>query len=182
MRLSARGKTARHFKRRSPILRSPGKIDFRRAPGCFPVSPTSIKRGTPKPGRTVSFLLPTTRCTNTSARETYMSRWTLRACRAFVAPPLAAVAKARAEIAARGLVVTVVQDYYAVAAAQQKLLSAQKTADEGDRFFKLTQDLEHGGEVAHSDVIKAELQAQDRRRPCKKPNWHCSMHGSICPC
>jgi outer membrane protein TolC len=80
------------------------------------------------------------------------------------ASALAAVAKARAEIAARGLVVTVVQDYYAVTAAQQKLLSAQKTADEGDRFFKLTQDLEHGGEVAHSDVIKAELQAQDRRR------------------
>src|SRR2546429_367063 len=78
MRLSARGKTARHFKRRSPILRSPGKIDFRRAPRCFPVSPTSIKRGTPKPGRTVSFLLPTTRCTNTSARETYMSRWALQ--------------------------------------------------------------------------------------------------------
>ena len=80
------------------------------------------------------------------------------------ASALAAAAKARAEIASRGLVVTVVQDYYAVAAAQQKLLSAQKTADEGDRFFKLTQDLEHGGEVAHSDVIKAELQAQERRR------------------
>src|SRR5215469_6328294 len=77
---------------------------------------------------------------------------------------LAAAARARAEVASRGLVVTVVQDYYAVAAAQQKLLSAQKTADEGERFFKLTQDLEHGGEVAHSDVIKAELQAQDRRR------------------
>ena len=77
---------------------------------------------------------------------------------------LAAAAKARAEIASRGLVVTVVEDYYSVAAAQQKLLSAQKAADEGDRFLKLTQDLEHGGEVAHSDVIKAELQAQDRRR------------------
>jgi len=76
----------------------------------------------------------------------------------------AAVARARAEIASRGLIVTVVQNYYAVAAAQQKLQSAQKTADEGDRFFKLTQDLEHGGEVAHSDVIKAELQMQERRR------------------
>jgi outer membrane protein TolC len=76
---------------------------------------------------------------------------------------LAAAAKARAEIASRGLVVTVVQDYYAVAAAQQKVLSAQKAADEGDRFFKLTQDLEHGGEVAH----------------CKKRNWDCSMLGSI---
>ena len=77
---------------------------------------------------------------------------------------LAAAAKARAEIASRGLVVTVVQDYFAVSAAQQKLLSAQKTADEGDRFFKLTQELEHGGEVAHSDVIKAELQTEERRR------------------
>jgi len=76
----------------------------------------------------------------------------------------AAVARARAEVASRGLIVTVVQNYYAVAAAQQKLQSAQKTADEGDRFFKLTQDLEHGGEVAHSDVIKAELQTQDRHR------------------
>jgi outer membrane protein TolC len=76
----------------------------------------------------------------------------------------AAVAHARAEIASRGLVVTVVQSYYAVAAAQQKLQSAQKTAGEGDRFLKLTQDLERGGEVAHSDVIKAELQMQERRR------------------
>ena len=80
------------------------------------------------------------------------------------AAALAAAAKARAEIASRGLVVTVVQSYYSVAAAHQKVLSAQKAADGGDRFLKLTQDLENGGEVAHSDVIKAELQAQDRRR------------------
>jgi outer membrane protein TolC len=76
----------------------------------------------------------------------------------------AAMARAQAEIASRGLVVTVVQGYYAVAAAQQKLETTQKTADEGDRFLKLTQELERGGEVAHSDVIKAELQTQDRRR------------------
>jgi outer membrane protein TolC len=76
----------------------------------------------------------------------------------------AAAARARAEVASRGLVVTVVRSYYAVAAAQQKLLSAQRALDEGDHFFKLTQDLEQGGEVAHSDVIKAELQMQERRR------------------
>jgi outer membrane protein TolC len=76
----------------------------------------------------------------------------------------AAVAKARAEIASRGLVVTVVQSYYGVAAAARKLDVAQKAADEGDRFLKLTNDLEKGGEVAHSDVIKAELQMNDRRR------------------
>jgi outer membrane protein TolC len=75
-----------------------------------------------------------------------------------------AVAKARAEIASRGLVVTVVRSYYAVAAAQQKLEAAKKNGDEGNRFLKLTQELEKGGEVAHSDVIKAELQMQDRHR------------------
>jgi outer membrane protein len=76
----------------------------------------------------------------------------------------AAVARAQAEIASRGLVVTVVQGFYNVAAAQHKLETAKRGADEGDRFMKITQDLEHGGEVAHSDVIKAELQMQDRRR------------------
>jgi outer membrane protein TolC len=74
------------------------------------------------------------------------------------------LAKARAEIASRGLVVTVVQSYYAVAASQLKLEAARRNSDEGDRFLKLTQDLEKGGEVAHSDVIKAELQMQERRR------------------
>ncbi len=76
----------------------------------------------------------------------------------------AAVAKARAEIASRGLVVTVVQDYFHVAAAQSKLEIAQRGASQGEEFFKLTQALEKGGEVAHSDVIRAELQMQDRRR------------------
>src|SRR5215468_2754964 len=76
----------------------------------------------------------------------------------------AAVARARAEIASRGLVVTLVHSYFAAIAAQNKLEAAQRTADEGDRFLQLTQQLEHGGEVAHSDSIKAELQAQDRRR------------------
>lgn len=77
---------------------------------------------------------------------------------------LAAAAKARAEVASRGLVVTVVQNYFAVGAAEQKLSTAKRTADEGERFLQITRDLEKGGEVAHSDVIKAELQAQDRRR------------------
>jgi len=77
---------------------------------------------------------------------------------------LAAQAKAEAEIAARGLVVTVMQDYFNVAAAEQKLATAKRAADEGDRFLQLTKDLETGGEVAHSDVIKAELQKQDRQR------------------
>lgn len=76
----------------------------------------------------------------------------------------AAAARARAEVASRGLVVTVVQSFYAAAAAERKLEAAQRAADQGEGFLKLTQDLEHGGEVAHSDVIKGELQVNDRRR------------------
>lgn len=77
---------------------------------------------------------------------------------------LAAAAKAKAEVASRGLVVTVVMNYFAAAAAEKKLDSAARTADAGEKFLQLTQALEKGGEVAHSDVIKADLQAQDRRR------------------
>jgi outer membrane protein len=80
------------------------------------------------------------------------------------AAALASAAKARAEVAARGLVVTVVLNYFAAAAAEKKLESASRTADAGEKFLHLTLALEKGGEVAHSDVIKADLQAQERRR------------------
>jgi outer membrane protein TolC len=76
----------------------------------------------------------------------------------------AAIARARAEIASRGLVVTVVQDYFRVSAAQSKVEIAKKGLSQGEEFFKLTGQLEKGGEVAHSDVIRAELQMRDRRR------------------
>jgi len=76
----------------------------------------------------------------------------------------ASVARAQMEIAARGLVVTVAQNYYKVGAQERKLETARRGAEEGERFFKLTQELEGGGEVAHADVIKAELQMQERRR------------------
>jgi outer membrane protein TolC len=76
----------------------------------------------------------------------------------------AAVAKAQAEIASRGLVVTVVQNFYAISAMQLKRETAKRLAEEGNHFLKITEELEKGGEVAHSDVIKAELQARDRQR------------------
>ncbi|MBZ5536562.1 MAG: TolC family protein [Acidobacteriia bacterium] len=75
-----------------------------------------------------------------------------------------AVAKAKSEIAARGLTVTVVQSYYAVIVAQRRFATVQQAAEEARRFLKITQDLESGGEVARSDVIKAQLQFNDRQR------------------
>jgi outer membrane protein TolC len=73
-----------------------------------------------------------------------------------------ALARAKAEIATRGLVVTVVQNYYGLVVAQRKYATAQAAATEADRFLNISQKLEQGGEVAHSDVIKAQLQYNDR--------------------
>ncbi|MBV9609760.1 MAG: TolC family protein, partial [Acidobacteria bacterium] len=75
-----------------------------------------------------------------------------------------ALARARAEVATRGLVATVNQRYYGLIASERKYASAQNAAAEAQRFFRITQDLERGGEVAHSDVIKAQLQFNDRQR------------------
>jgi outer membrane protein TolC len=75
-----------------------------------------------------------------------------------------AVARARSEIAARGLVVTVVQTYYGFVVAQRKYSTAQRAATEAQRFFDISQKLEHGGEVAHSDVIKAQIQTTQQQR------------------
>ncbi|HXM60980.1 MAG TPA: TolC family protein [Terriglobales bacterium] len=75
-----------------------------------------------------------------------------------------AVARARSEIAARGLVVTVVQTYYGFVVAQRKYSTEQQATTEAQRFLDISQKLEHGGEVAHSDVIKAQIQTNQQQR------------------
>ena len=75
-----------------------------------------------------------------------------------------ALAKAKAEIATRGLVVTVTQAYYGFVVAQRKYSIAQRAGDEAQHFFDITQKLERGGEVAHADAIKAQLQLQQQQR------------------
>jgi len=75
-----------------------------------------------------------------------------------------ALARAKSEIAARGLVVTVVQAYYGYVVAQRKYATAQKAASEADHFLGISQKLQNGGEVARSDVIKAQIQNQQQQR------------------
>ncbi len=75
-----------------------------------------------------------------------------------------ATAKAKLDVATRGLNFTVVQDYYAVLSAQRKLANTQTSLAEAQRFLDITQKQERGGEVAHADVIKAQLQVQQRQR------------------
>jgi outer membrane protein TolC len=71
---------------------------------------------------------------------------------------------ARQEVARRGLVATVIGNYFNVLAAERKVGVAQRSADEAQRFSQLTQKLESGREVAHADVVKADLQLQQRQR------------------
>jgi outer membrane protein TolC len=79
-----------------------------------------------------------------------------------------AVARAKAEVAARGLIVTAVQNYYALLAAQRKDANAKLAATEANNFLSVSQKLEDGGEVAHSDVLKARLQYNDRSRDLRE--------------
>jgi outer membrane protein TolC len=75
-----------------------------------------------------------------------------------------AAAKARSEVAARGLVSTVVQAYYGLIVDQRKYATAQRAASEAQRFLDISQKLERGGEVAHSDVVKGQIQFQQQQR------------------
>lgn len=75
-----------------------------------------------------------------------------------------AVARAKADLATRGLNATVIQDYYAIASAERKLANAQRSVSEVQNFLDISQKLEHGGEAAHADVIKAQLQVQQQQR------------------
>ena len=69
-----------------------------------------------------------------------------------------AVARARMEIAQRGLVVTVTRTYYALVIAQRKYAAAQDAAQQALRFLQITQQAQQLGQVARADVIKAEIQ------------------------
>jgi len=76
----------------------------------------------------------------------------------------ASVASAELEIARRGLVVTVVGLYYGSLAADHKVSVAQRALDEANRFSDLTKHREDAREAAHADLVKAQLQQQQRER------------------
>jgi outer membrane protein TolC len=75
-----------------------------------------------------------------------------------------AVARARADVAARGLVNVVVQDYYAMAVAGRKLENARQALGEARQLLDVTGKQERGGESAHADVIKAQILVEQRQR------------------
>ncbi|WP_254063902.1 TolC family protein [Granulicella sp. S190] len=76
----------------------------------------------------------------------------------------AAVASAELEIARRGLVSAVVGLFYGSLAADRKLVVAQRASQEASSFTMLTEQREAAREAAHADVVKAQLQQQQRER------------------
>jgi len=68
------------------------------------------------------------------------------------------IARAKVEIARRGLAATVTKAYYTLLAAQRKYATAQQALDQSRHVLTISQKLEAGGEAAHSDVVKSQLQ------------------------
>ncbi len=73
-------------------------------------------------------------------------------------------AEAELEIARRGLVATVVNLFYSLTAGAEKVGIAQRALEEAKRFVDTTEKREAGREAAHADVLKAQLQQQQRER------------------
>jgi len=75
-----------------------------------------------------------------------------------------AMARARAEIGSRGLMVAVVRAYYGMAVAQRKYATAQTALDTAQHFYYVTQEEERVGQGAHSDVVQAEIQYRQQEQ------------------
>jgi len=75
-----------------------------------------------------------------------------------------ALAQARLEIATRGLAVTVTQRYYGLITAERKYSASQLAAQQAQRFLEIAQQQLQLGQVARSDVVKAEIQFQQQQQ------------------
>lgn len=76
----------------------------------------------------------------------------------------AAIASAELEVSRRGLTSTVAGLFYNSFTAQGKIDIQQRATDEAASFVKQTQQREAEREVAHADVLKAQLTLQQRQR------------------
>ena len=75
-----------------------------------------------------------------------------------------AVATAELEVARRGLVATVASLFYSSSTSGRRVTVAERAAREAADVTQLTEQRETAREVAHADVIKAQLDQQQRER------------------
>ncbi len=81
-----------------------------------------------------------------------------------------ALAKAKAEIARRGLAVTVTKNYYTLITEQRNLATTQQALDQAQHFLKITQDAEKAGQSAHADVLRAQIQVEQQQQVFNEAN------------
>ena len=79
-----------------------------------------------------------------------------------------ALARAKTELARRGLAPTVTKAYYGLLISQRKYSTAQQAVDQAQRALTISQGLERGGEVAHSDVVKSQLQLNSQQQALRE--------------
>ncbi len=75
-----------------------------------------------------------------------------------------AMAAAELEVARRGLVAAVTGLFYGSLAADHKLAVAERARQEAAEFTSLTDKREQAREAAHADLVKAQLEEQQRQR------------------
>jgi outer membrane protein TolC len=75
-----------------------------------------------------------------------------------------AAAKADEDIAKRGLVATVLTNFYTVATAQEKIANSEQSLQEATDFVSVAEKQEQAGIVSHMDVVKAQIEQEQRRR------------------
>lgn len=75
---------------------------------------------------------------------------------------LEAEATARLDVAQRGLTVAVTRAYYSLVTSERKYATAQESAAQAQRFLDVAQRQQRLGQVAMSDVIKAQIQSQQQ--------------------
>jgi outer membrane protein len=78
------------------------------------------------------------------------------------------LARAGAEIAARGLVVIVVERYDTAVVSERNQATAQQAVQDAGAFLDITRKREAGGEAAHADVIKAQIVLEQRQRELRE--------------
>src|SRR2546426_522410 len=62
------------------------------------------------------------------------------------------------------LAITDTRNYYALVTSQRKYATAQQGLQQAQRFLQITQQQEQSGQVARSDVVKAQIQYEQQRQ------------------
>ncbi|HWG59614.1 MAG TPA: TolC family protein [Candidatus Acidoferrales bacterium] len=75
-----------------------------------------------------------------------------------------AMAQAQQDVARRGLAATVTTDYYALIVSQRAYATAQEALERAGHFLQTSEALERGGEAAHTDVIRFQLEYNQEKQ------------------